>query len=648
MTTYTAPIRTTGRKVGYVRHPELDGSVEIDTRNLLNALNNDTVEFEVTGTNREGQLEGKVTKVVKRDKDVFVGQIKNVFDKEKNKREEKFVPDSRNFWPEVKLLNLQKFTKLDGQKFLIKLENWEDPKATPEFVIVDVIGKVGTHETEMRATVLDRGLVMGFPPEVEKAAQELKEKSAQMIQDDIPNRRDMRDTLMFTIDPFDAKDFDDALSLKKLDNGNFEVGIHIADPSFFVRPGTILDDEAVKRATSIYLVDRTIPMLPEVLSNHLCSLNANEEKLTFSAVFEMDRQGNVLDRWFGRTITISDRRFNYEEAQAIIDANEGDHVEELQIMSEMAKHMQKRNVAHGKIEFESTEVKFNLDEAKFPISVYEKKRVWTMEMIEEFMLLANKEVSRYVSVGPDGEDTGNPFIYRIHDKPKPEKITEAVNMLNKLGFEVESDGDGKITSKEINRILKAHKGEDIEKFISMTLLRSMRKAEYSTKNIGHFGLAFAHYSHFTSPIRRYPDMIAHRYLAKYLAGETVGKSDKAEIQELAIHSSEMEKKAVDAERASIKFKYVELFSTKIGEEIQGMVTGVTKFGIFVEDKETKAEGLINVRNMGGDFYKYDEKSLVLRGTNTGTVYRIGDSVIAKVKDVDIENRNIDFELVTKK
>lgn len=648
MTTYTAPIRTTGRKVGYVRHAELEGSVEIDTRNLLTALDNDTVEFEVTGKNREGQLEGKVTKVVKRDKDVFVGMIKNVFDKEKNKREEKFVADSRNFWPEAKILNLQKYHKIDGQKLLLKLEKWENHNTDPEFIIVDVLGKAGNHETEMKATVLDRGLVMGFPPEVEKAAQELKEKSAQMIADEIPKRRDMRDTLMFTIDPFDAKDFDDALSLKKLDNGNFEIGIHIADPSFFVRPGTVLDDEAVKRATSIYLVDRTIPMLPEVLSNDLCSLNANEEKLTFSAVFEMDREGNVLDRWFGRTVTISDRRFNYEEAQEIIDAGAGDHVEELQIMSEMAKHMKKRNVAHGKIEFESTEVKFKLDEAMFPISVYEKKRVWTMEMIEEFMLLANKEVSKHVSVGADGEETKNPFIYRIHDKPKPEKIIEATNLLSKLGFEIESDGNGKISSKEINRILGAHKGEDIETFISMTLLRSMRKAEYSTKNIGHFGLAFSHYSHFTSPIRRYPDMIAHRYLARYIAGDTVAPSEKSEIQELAIHSSEMEKRAVDAERASVKFKYVELFSTKIGEEIQGMVTGVMKFGIFVEDKETKAEGLISVRNMGGDFYKYDEKSMVLRGTNTGTVYRIGDTVWAKVKDVNIEDRKIDFELITKK
>jgi len=633
--------------MGYIRHPEFEGSVEIDTRNLLNALDGDTVTFSVTGKNKYGQLEGKVHSVEKRSKDVFVGQIKSVFDREKNKREEKFVADSRNFWPEAKILNLQKFSKIDGKKILLKLEQWDDPKHDPEFIIVDVLGKAGSHETEMKAAVLDRGLVMGFPDEVEKAAQELAKKAPEMMAEELKVRRDMRDRLTFTIDPFDAKDFDDALSLHKLDNGNFEVSIHIADPAFWVTPGSVIDDEAVKRATSIYLVDRTIPMLPEVLSNELCSLNPNEEKLTFSAVFEMDRDGNVLDRWFGRTVTISDRRFTYEEAQEALDTGEGDHVEDLQIMSKMAKEMKAREIKGGKIEFESTEVKFKLDEARFPIAVEEKQRTWTMEMIEEFMLLANKEVSKFVSVGADGEETENPFIYRIHGEPKPEKITEAGNLLDKLGFEVDIKDGGKISSKEINRVLKEFKGEDLEAFISMTILRSMRKAEYSTKNIGHFGLSFKHYSHFTSPIRRYPDMIAHRYLARYIAGEDVPKSEKAEIMELAIHSSEMEKRAVDAERASVKFKYAELYSTKIGEEFKGMVTGVIKHGIFVQDIETKAEGMINVRNMGGDYYTYDEKALVLRGQNSGATYKIGDKLIAKVKDVDIEGRRIDFELVTK-
>jgi len=647
MTTYTGTIKTTGRKVGYIRHAEFEDSIEIDTRNLLTALDQDTVEFEVTGKNQYGQSSGKVTKVVKRNKDVFVGRIKSVFDKEKNKREERFVADQRGFWPEAKILNLQKYHDLDDKKILIRLEKWDSPKHDPEFIIVDVLGKSGAHETEMKAAVLDRGLVIGFPPEVEVAAQKLKQDAPAMIKAEMEKRRDMRDRLMFTIDPADAKDFDDALSLKKLDNGNYEVGIHIADPSFFVRPGDVIDEEAVKRATSIYLVDRTIPMLPEVLSNELCSLNPNEEKLTFSAVFEMDTQGVVHERWFGRTVTISDKRFSYEDAQEVLDNKSGDHFEDLHVMSEMAHAMKKRTIKEGKIEFESTEVKFKLDEAMFPISVYEKKRTWTMEMIEEFMLLANKEVSKFVSVLPDGEDSKRPFIYRVHDKPKPEKIIAAVNLLNKMGFDVDSDEGGKISSKEINRILTEHKDEDIEPFLSMTLLRSMRKAEYSTKNIGHFGLSFNYYSHFTSPIRRYPDMIAHRYLQKYLDGETVPASEKVLIQELAIHSSEMEKRAVDAERASTKFKYVQLFSTKIGEELRGMVVGVAKFGIFVQDEETKGEGMVNVRNMGNDFYKYDEKTMSLKGTNEGVSFKIGDKVTVKVKDVDIDERRIDFELVTK-
>ena len=646
MTTYTGTIKTTGRKMGYIRHAEFEGSIEIDERNLLTALDQDKVEFEVTGKNREGQLTGKVISVVKRNKDVFVGQIKEVFDRDRKKKVVKFVADQRGFWPEANIVNVQKFHKLDGKKILIKLEKWENPKVKPEFIIVDVLGKAGSHETEMRAVVLDRGMMLGFPKEVEAAAQKIKENAEQIFKDEEGKRRDMRDRLMFTIDPFDAKDFDDALSIKKLDNGNYEIGVHIADPSFFVKPGSIIDDEAVKRATSIYLVDRTIPMLPEVLSNELCSLNPNEEKLTFSSVFEMDVQGNVHDRWFGRTLTISDRRFSYEEAQAVLDAGAGDHFEDLQVMSQMAKAMQKQVERDGAISFESTEVKFKLDENQFPVSVYEKKRLWTMEMIEQFMLLANKEVSKFVSLNADGSDSKRPFIYRIHDKPKAEKVIAASNILDKLGFETDISAEGGISSKEINRILAAHKGEDLEEFISMTLLRSMQKAVYSTKNIGHFGLSFKYYSHFTSPIRRYPDMIAHRYLQKYLTGENVPASEAGIIEELAIHSSEMEKRAVDAERASVKFKYVELFSTKIGEELYGMVTGVTKYGIFVQDEETKAEGMINVRNMGGDFYKYDDKSMTLKGTNGGS-FRIGDKLAFKVKDVNIEDRKIDFELMTK-
>ncbi len=644
--TFQGQIRTTSRKTGYIKIKETDESIEFSQEELGLALDRDRVVYQVVGRTPDGAKQGRVLSIQKRNKDVFVGQMKEIADRETGKREVRFVPDQRTFWPNPNIVNIQKFKDLAGKKILIKLGEWSNPALDPEFTIMDVLGKVGANETEMRAAVLDRGLIIGFPKEVDEYANEIRKNAAKIFADEVPKRRDMRDRLTFTIDPADAKDFDDALSFKKLDNGNWEVGVHIADPSFFVTPGTILDDEAVKRATSIYLVDRTIPMLPEVLSNELCSLNPGEEKLTYSGVFEMDIDGVVYDRWFGRTLTVSDRRFNYEEAQEILDTGTGDHYKDLLVMSKMAKKMQERKIAHGAIEFESVEVKFKLDEHLFPVSVYEKKRTWTMEMIEMFMLLANQEVSRFISLDAEGNETGKPWIYRIHEKPKPEKINEATTFLEKIGFSVNLSEDGEISAKEINRIIAEYKGKELESFISMTLLRAMNKAIYSTKNIGHFGLNFPYYTHFTSPIRRYPDLIAHRYLTRYLSGEDVPESEKVIIQELAEHSSEMETRAVDAERASVKFKFAELYSTKIGEEIKGMVVGVGKFGIFVEDSVTKAEGMVNVRNMGSDFFAFDEKTMTIRGRKSGKSFKIGDHVIVTVQSVDIEERKIDFNLVS--
>lgn len=643
--TFEGQIRTTTRKTGYIKIKETDESVEFTQDGLGLALDRDKVVYELVGRNPDGAKQGRVVSIVKRNKDVFVGQMKEVADKETGKREVRFVPDQKTFWPTPSIVNIQKFKDLEGKKILIKLGEWTNPALNPEFTVMDVLGKVGANETEMKAAVLDRGLMIGFPKEVDEYANEIRKNAAKIFADEIPKRRDMRDRLTFTIDPADAKDFDDALSFKKLDNGRWEVGVHIADPSFFVVPGTVLDDEAVKRATSIYLVDRTVPMLPEVLSNELCSLNPGEEKLTYSGVFEMDIDGVVYDRWFGRTLTVSDRRFNYEEAQEILDTANGDHYEDLLVMSKMAKKMQERKVANGAVEFESVEVKFKLDENLFPVSVYEKKRTWTMEMIEMFMLLANQEVSKLISLDVEGNETGKPWIYRIHEKPKPEKILAAATLLNTLGFEVDVDEDGIITSKEINRILAEYKGNELESFISMTMLRAMNKAVYSTKNIGHYGLNFKYYTHFTSPIRRYPDLIAHRYLTRYLAGEEVPSTEKGIIQELAEHSSEMEQRAVEAERASTKFKFAELYSTKIGEEVKGMIVGVGKFGVFVEDTTTKAEGMVNVRNMGSDFFAFDEKTMTIKGRKGGKTYKIGDKVIVKVLSVDIEERKIDFGFV---
>ncbi len=616
-----------------------------DTQALNTALPYDEVEYQIKGTDEYGNPTAQVTKIIKRNKNVFVGMMKEVVDKETNEKKLGFVPDDRKFYPDVEITNLDEYTDLAGKKFVIKMQSFDNPNAPMKAEITAVIGNAGEHETEMQSAVLDRGLVLGFDPAIEEAAAKLKEQSADMIAKEKETRRDMTDRVVFTIDPFDAKDFDDALSVKTLDNGNYEIGVHIADPSFFVRPGDVIDQEAVERATSIYLVDRTIPMLPEVLSNDLCSLNPNEEKLTFSAVFEISPQAEIVDRWFGETVTYSKRRFNYEEAQEILDTGNGDFVEELQILEKIAKQLKKEKIKNGAIEFESKEVKFKLDENYVPVSVVEKERTFTMEMIEEFMLLANREVSKFVSLDDQGNKTNNPFIYRVHEPPKQEKVYAAAEFLRNIGFEVEFREDGNISSSEINRILDEYKGTELEGLISLTILRSMKKASYSTDNIGHFGLSFKYYSHFTSPIRRYPDMIAHRLLRRYLAGEEVPKTEKKNIQKLAEHSSEMEVKAVDAERASIKYKYAEYFSTRIGDEVEALVTGVAKYGIFIEDLETKGEGMINVRNMGGDYYEYDEKKMQLVGRNTKRKFKIGDHVKAKIVNVDMDERNIDFELI---
>jgi len=645
MNTFIGKIKTTYRHSGFVQIPETDRFVEITGNDLNTALNYDTVEVEITKDNQSGDSEGRVLRIVKRSKIVFVGQIKKIWKEEKKAKVPVFLADGRGFYPNPEISDADSHGNLDGKKIVLELEKWTDPKHEPRMRIKKVLGKVGDNETEMQAAVIDRGMVIGFPPEVDAAANKIKEESKQTIAAEYERRRDMRDRLMFTIDPFDAKDFDDALSYKRLENGNYEIGIHIADPSFFVTEGSVLDDAAYERATSIYLVDRTIPMLPEVLSNDLCSLNPHEEKLTFSAVFEMTNDAQVVDSWFGETITISDHRFTYQDAQEVLDAGEGTHHEALSVMAGLATIMKRKKVANGAIEFDSVEVKFKLDDKSWPIAVEPKERLFTMEMIEEFMLLANREVSRFISVSEDGEPSEKPFIYRVHDTPKAEKVAEAAAFLKAIGFEADIDTDGVIASKEINRILKAHKGSELEGMISMTLLRSMNKATYSTKNIGHYGLGFKYYSHFTSPIRRYPDLMAHRLLRRYLSGEDVAKSEKKLIQEQAEHSSDMEVKAVEAERESIKFKYAQFFSDKIGDELIATVFRVTKHGILIEDKKTKASGMISVRAMGGDFYQFDEKAMTLRGKNSGRVFKTGSTVKAKVLGTNIEKKQIDFELV---
>lgn len=638
-------IRTIKKGMGFFRSEGDNEAIIIDTGLLNTALDFDKVKIISTGKNNYGERTGKVIEILKRDKINFVGIINSEFNQKKNKVENIFIPDNRRFYPEVNILNINEFPDLKkDDKILIKLKKWESSSDPAEFEIVKILGTAGENETEMKASVYDRGLVIGFSEGVEDSAKKLKEKSLELIKKEKSIRKDLTHLNVFTIDPADAKDFDDALSVRKLENGNIEVGVHIADPSFFVRENDIIDREAQKRATSIYLVDRTIPMLPEVLSNDLCSLNPDEEKLSFSCLFELNKNAEIISEWFGDAVIISKKRFDYLEAQNILDENKGEYLEELKILSDIADILEKERLKKGSIEFSSIEVKFKLDQYKFPIEVYEKKRVRTMEIIEEFMLLTNKQISRKISILENGELSNLPFIYRTHEKPKPEKISEVINFLEKIGFEIDINKDGNLDSKEINKILKEHRGKPDESLISLSILRSMQKAKYSTDILGHYGLAFKYYSHFTSPIRRYPDMIAHRYLRRFLAGKNIEQKEKEKIQKIAEHSSEMEVKAVDAERASISFKQSQYYSVRIGEKFFGMVTGVTKFGIFIENKETKAQGMVNVRNMGMDFFAFDEKRQILQGRTTKKIYKIGNMVEAKILNVNLLERKIDLEI----
>lgn len=641
---FIGKIRTSGKGVGYLRLPNLKEHIEINLENLNTALDLDEVEIEITKRKLDF-FEGKVTKIIKRNKIVWVGVIKDIYNEEIKKKEKVFIADNFRFYPKTVILNFKKFNNLkNNEKILVELVEWENSKMPAKIKIKEVLGIVGQNETEMKAAVLDKGLILGFSSEVEKFAQDIKNKSKELIENDKKNRKDLTHLNVFTIDPADAKDFDDALHIRNLENGNIEVGVHIADPSFFVKKYSPLDKEAQKRATSIYLVDRTIPMFPEILSNDLCSLNPNEEKMAFSLIFELNEEAKVVSEWFGKTIIISKRRFDYLEAQEIINKNQGDYVKELKMLLKLSEIRRKDRIKSGSVEFHSVEPKFKMDKNMFPYEIYIKPRVKTMEMIEEFMLLANKRISMFISLEKNGENTKNFFIYRTHAKPKREKILEVLDFLKKFNIYPDTDNDNNLSAGEINKVLKKFKGKLEESILSLSILRSMQKAEYSSQHTGHFGLAFPYYTHFTSPIRRYPDIIAHRLALKYLNGEEISIKEKIEIKTWAKHCSEMEQKAIEAERDSISFKYTQYYSVRIGEKFSGIITGIIKFGFFVEDENTKAQGMVNVRNMGNDFFEYYEKTQYLKGKNTNKIFKLGIRVEAEVIGVDIEKRKIELRL----
>jgi len=621
-------IEFTAKGTGYLISNDIQQEVFIANRNLNHALPGDRVKVRLYAHHRNKTLEGEVLQILERGKTQFVGKLSV------SSNFAFLVTASRNvpfdiFIPIKKLKGAK-----DGQKAIARIIDWPGQVNNPFGEIVEVLGDSGDNETEMHAILAEYDLPHAFPDTVEQAAEKIPEA---IPQEEYKKRRDFRDVPTFTIDPEDAKDFDDALSLRKLKDGKWEVGVHIADVTHYVQPDTILDKEAYDRGTSVYLVDRVVPMLPERLSNGVCSLRPNEDKLCFSAVFKVDDQANVHDQWFGRTVINSDRRFNYQEAQDIIDGGEGDLKQEVLTLNGLARKLREERFQAGSIAFERVEVKFLLDELGSPTGVYFKEHGEANELIEEFMLLANRKVAEFIGNVPKNK-TPKTFVYRIHDKPDSEKLETFADFVEKFGYTLNMKNNRAMTSS-INKLLEEVEGKKEQNVVETLAIRSMAKAEYSTRNIGHYGLAFDYYSHFTSPIRRYPDMMVHRLLARYLDGGDSANEKK--YGSMCQASSDMEKLAEDAERASIKYKQVEFLKDRLGEEFEGIISGVMEWGVFVELNDTKCEGLVHIRDLDDDFYIYDERNYCIIGQSKGKKYQLGDPVKVKLVRTDLEKKQIE-------
>ncbi|WP_405208932.1 ribonuclease R [Aquimarina sp. LLG6339-5] len=647
--TYSGVLEITSKGTGYVIVEDLEDDIFIPNNNLNKAFNGDEVEVYVYKRKRRGKSEGEISRIISRKKNEFVGVIeiqKNYAFV--NMQDGKMYTDI--FIPKNKIKNAE-----NGDKVLVKLEDWPEKADSPFGKVIKVLGKPGEHNTEIHSILAQYGLPYEFPEEVETFANDLDTS----IQDaEIEKRRDMRKILTFTIDPKDAKDFDDALSFQVLENGNYEIGIHIADVSHYVKPGTILDDEAYERATSVYLVDRVVPMLPEVLSNNACSLRPHEEKYTFSAVFELNNKAEIKNQWFGRTVTYSDARFAYEEAQHIIETNDNvipkdisltekeykadqKVVEAVLKMDELAKIMRAKRMGQGAISFDKVEVKFNLNEENNPVGVFFKTSKDANKLIEEFMLLANKKVAEFIGK----QNPKKTFVYRVHDEPNDEKLAALQNVIGRFGYKLDLR-DRKTTTSSLNGLLKDVQGKKEQNLVDTLAIRSMSKAEYTTHNIGHYGLAFDYYSHFTSPIRRYPDVMAHRLLQYYLDN---GKSaSEEEYEERCSHSSSMENLAASAERDSIKYMQIKFMKDHENEEFLGVISGVTEWGIYVEIISNKCEGMIRLKDMSDDHYVFDQDEYAVVGQNSKKTYQLGDEVYVKVKNADLIKRHLDFTLLGSK
>lgn len=615
----------------YIISKDIDSDVFVSPKNLNNALHGDTVKVQSWLPKNRARPEGEVIEVLERSSEYFMGTIRL------SKRYAIVIPDRLNMPVDI-FVDLEDTKQAkDGDKVIVKIIKWHSKAVkSPIGRVTSVLGRGGSNDMEMKSILINAGFNIEFPEEVIAESEAI---STEIREDEIARRRDMRTVLTFTIDPFDAKDFDDAISFQKLENGNFEVGVHIADVSHYVLPNTPLDKEAFRRSTSVYLADRVCPMLPEKLSNELCSLRPNEDKLTFSAVFEMDEKGKIYERWFGKTIIHSDRRFTYEEAQEIIETGEGDYALEVLTLDKISKSLRKKRFKDGAIDFDSEEVRFRLDENGAPVEVYLKVQKDSNRLIEDLMLLANREVATYITKKATPEI---PFVYRIHDLPNEEKLFEFARFAAELGFKFDFSTPKSIAAS-FNRISKAAKENEALHTLGPIAIRTMAKAEYSSNNIGHYGLAFDNYSHFTSPIRRYADVIAHRILFQNLTSKVV-RWDKEKLEDACQHISKQERKAIDAERESTKYKQVEFMKAHIGETFEGVVSGIIDRGIFIETVYGRCEGMIGFDRMSEAFEVFNGR-LQAKGLRSGKSYKIGEKIQIKIIGADLGKRQIEMELV---